>query len=78
MKQVILALSLVFLGAAVIVTQHIEKKVTRFELPQGELKWSNVKPKNENEIFIIESNYPMTMPEIAQNCSKYCSDAIYF
>ena len=46
MKQVILALSLVFLGAAVILTQHIEKKVTRFELPLGELKWSNVKPKN--------------------------------
>lgn len=23
---------------------HIEKRVTKFELPQGELKWSNVRP----------------------------------
>ena len=53
MKQVILALSLVFLGAAVIVTQHIEKMVTRFKLPQGELKWSNVKPKNGKRILEI-------------------------
>lgn len=33
--------------------------------------------KNENKTFIIESNYPMTMSEFAQYCSKYCSDAVY-
>ena len=33
--------------------------------------------KNESKTFLIESNYPMTMTEFAQNCSKHCSDAIY-
>ena len=29
-----------------IVYLHIEKKVTRIELPKGELKWSNTRPQN--------------------------------
>lgn len=33
--------------------------------------------KDENKTFIIESNYPMTMSEFAQHCSKHCSNAIY-
>lgn len=33
--------------------------------------------KDESKTFIIESNYPMTMSEFAQHCSKYCSDAVY-
>ena len=49
MKRFLRTLSIVFfilclcLGMAYI---HIEKRVTRFELPVGELKWSNKRPQN--------------------------------
>ena len=33
--------------------------------------------KSENNTFLIESNYPMTMTTFAHYCSKHCSDAIY-
>ncbi len=45
LNKIILSVSLfcLCLGLAHL---HVEKKVTRFELPQGELKWSDVKPEN--------------------------------
>jgi hypothetical protein len=33
--------------------------------------------KNNNNTFLIESNYPMTMNSFANYCNKYCSDAVY-
>ena len=43
MKRVLFFLILI---CSVLAYLHITKKVTRFELPQGELKWSDVKPQN--------------------------------
>lgn len=44
LNKIILSVSLfcLCLGLAYL---HVEKKVTRFELPQGEPKWSDVKPE---------------------------------
>lgn len=47
MKRTLIILSLLCLGVGLVLAYfHTEKKVTRFELPQGELKWSDVKPEN--------------------------------
>ena len=49
MRRLIQTLSIIFfilcicLGIAYL---HIEKRVTKFELPKGELKWSNKRPQN--------------------------------
>ena len=43
MKRVLFVLIMI---CSVLAYLHIAKKVTRFELPQGELKWSDVKPQN--------------------------------
>ena len=43
MKRIILIIIITFSIFAYI---HIEKKTIRFDLPQGELKWSDTKPKN--------------------------------
>ena len=45
MKRFLLILCLVSLCLG-IVYLHFEKKVTRFDLPKGELKWSNKRPQN--------------------------------
>jgi hypothetical protein len=45
MKRFLLLLCFVFLCLG-IVYLHFEKKVTRFDLPEGELKWSNTRPQN--------------------------------
>lgn len=42
---------LIFAGAICLITLglsywHINERVTKFELPEGELKWSNKRPKN--------------------------------
>ena len=45
MKRFLLFLCLLSLCLG-IVYLHFEKKVTRFDLPKGELKWSNKRPQN--------------------------------
>jgi hypothetical protein len=45
MKRLILLICIICLGSGCAYT-HIEKRVTRFDLPEGELKWSNERPKN--------------------------------
>lgn len=49
MRRLIQTLSVIFFILCIclgIVYLHIEKKVTRIELPKGELKWSNTRPQN--------------------------------
>ncbi len=49
MKRSILTLGIILVVlcfCAGIVYLHFEKKVTRFDLPKGELKWSNKRPQN--------------------------------
>ncbi len=49
MRRLIQTLSVIFFILCIclgIVYLHIEKKVTRIELPKGELKWSNKRPQN--------------------------------
>ena len=49
MRRLIQTLSVIFFILCIclgIVYLHIEKKVTRFDLPKGELKWSNKRPQN--------------------------------
>ena len=43
MKRAFLCFILIAIGIAYL---HIEKRVTKFELPKGELKWSNKRPQN--------------------------------
>lgn len=43
MKRAFICLMLLAIGIAYL---HIEKRVTRFDLPKGELKWSNKRPQN--------------------------------
>lgn len=43
MKRILLIISLIIL---VLTFWHIDSKVTRFDLPKGELKWSYTKPQN--------------------------------
>lgn len=43
MKRILIIISLIILGFAY---WQIKSKVTRFDLPKGELKWSFTKPKN--------------------------------
>ena len=45
MKRTILILCLIFLAIG-LTCLHFEKRVTRFDLPKGELKWSNTRPQN--------------------------------
>ena len=45
MKRTILILCLIFLAIG-LTCLHFEKRVTRFDLPKGELKWSNKRPQN--------------------------------
>lgn len=42
--KIIISVSLLCIVAG-LAYRHIEKKVTRFDLPEGELKWSPVRPK---------------------------------
>ena len=49
MRRLIQTLSVIFFILCIclgIVYLHIEKKVTRIDLPKGELKWSNTRPQN--------------------------------
>ena len=49
MRRLIQTLSIIFFILCIclgIVYLHIEKKVTRIDLPKGELKWSNKRPQN--------------------------------
>ena len=49
MRRLIQTLSVIFFILCIclgIVYIHFEKKVTRFDLPKGELKWSNKRPQN--------------------------------
>ena len=43
--KIIISLSLLCIVAG-LAYRYIEKKVTRFDLPEGELKWSPVRPEN--------------------------------
>ena len=43
MKRILIIICLVIIG---FICWHISNKVTRFDLPEGDLKWSCVKPKN--------------------------------
>lgn len=45
MKRFILLLCLIVIGLCYTFT-HISNRVTRFDLPEGELKWSKTRPKN--------------------------------
>ena len=45
MKRIILFLSLIFLAIG-LTYLHFEKRLTLFDLPKGELKWSKTKPVN--------------------------------
>ena len=45
MKRTLLTLSLLIVGIGVAYPQ-IGKHVTRYDLPEGELKWTNVRPKD--------------------------------
>ena len=45
MKRFLLLLCLVSICLGIVYI-HFEKKVTRFDLPKGELKWSNKRPQN--------------------------------
>ena len=42
--KIIISVSLLCIAAG-LAYRHIEKKVSRFDLPEGELKWSPVRPK---------------------------------
>ena len=43
MKRILIIIGLVIIGS---ICWHISNKVTRFDLPEGELKWSYMKPEN--------------------------------
>ena len=43
MKRLLIIIGLVIIG---FICWHISNKVTRFDLPEGELKWSYIKPEN--------------------------------
>ena len=43
MKRLLIIIGLVIIG---FICWHISNKVTRFDLPEGDLKWSCVKPEN--------------------------------
>ena len=43
MKRILIIIGLVIIGS---ICWHISNKVTRFDLPEGELKWSYIKPEN--------------------------------
>ena len=142
--KIIISVSLLCIVAG-LAYLYIEKKVTRFDLPEGELKWSPVRPKkakmcipaaftdtdgkalnmrvslkenlfyisrqwmsdngfqqltlvyyskpmkfydsrravrralckDSNSVFILQSNYPMTLSEFALECGKRSTNAVY-
>lgn len=43
MKRLLIIIGLVIIG---FICWHISNKVTRYDLPEGELKWSYIKPEN--------------------------------
>lgn len=43
--KILIALCLVCVGVG-FAYLHVDRRVTRFELPQGELRWTNVRPRN--------------------------------
>ena len=47
MRLIKIILALVLLAVVIsFAYSYIEKKVTRIELPKGELNWTNIRPKN--------------------------------
>ena len=76
MKRVFICLMLLAIGIAYL---HIEKRVTRFDLPKGELKWSKTKPVNAKlcvpAAFSTADNYVVGSHKI--NGKSYGKDRAY-
>ena len=57
MKRILLILGLI---CSIVTYIHIDNKVTRYELPSGEIKWTHTRPKDAkvlNRSIICYENY---------------------